>query len=1108
MPTNISGRVTLIIAVLVAAFILIFPPGKLFDPSVPWSQKHALRPGIDMVGGTSLLYEIKTPPGASYNPDLANEVMTSLKKRVDPEGVRNLIWRPQGATRLEIQMPLTAKSGTAKQAREEFAAAQSDLEATNVRMADVLAAIEGSKGQARADRITQMSMGSTVRTRLLAEMAETWDRIEAARARKDAAAQAAEEEKYDELKGTLMRTNLSVSELQAALEAKPELRDQRVAQIKKEAEGFDARQKAITAFLERYAAFNAVKTEIDDASDLKRLLQGSGVLEFHILATDIPESTRQEMIERLNDGDVKYRARDIVQWFPVDRPEELGYTGVLHTDPNGKVWALAYVTPDRAMTNRDPTKPRWALERAYPIFTVGERKVGFQFDAQGARSFSTLTGENVGRPLAIMLDDKLISAPTINQQISGSGEISGGRGGFTQQDQNYLISTLNAGALPAQLTEQPISERTVGPQLGEDNLRAGFQACIVGMFVVAFFLIIYYYLAGLVAFIAVLMNLVLVLGAMAMLNATFTLPGIAGLVLSIGAAVDSNVLIFERLREEQQRGLSLRMALRNAYDRAWSAIVDSNATTVITSLLLVWLGSEEVRGFGVTLLIGLISSLFTSLFVTKTIFAILVDKGGIQNLGSLPLTFPKWDQMLRPSVDWVSKAWIFVTISAVFLVIGCAAFFWKLRAGQLLDIEFASGTSVQFALNQPMPISQVRELIASADGKAIPAPAVVSVGTDDLAYEVVTPNSDSKAVQAEVIRVMGDRLKVELPSEFAGVGQALPDVLDKFVIPIQTGQESFDGFTPPGLAAYRGGVAVVLRDISPPLTVAQIKSRLDRARLQPQPGQTTPTYREYSVESAGGITVPVTSAVVLVNDPALPFAADQTKWREEVALPAWNLVNEAVHAAAKLQSVKNFDASIAGDTQRDAFLAMGLSILFIMIYIWLRFGNLKFGTATVIAMIHDTLMVLAAIGVAHLMCDYVPGLARALLLEPFRINLTLVAAILTVMSFSMLDTIVVFDRVRENRGKFGVINRQIVNDSINQTLSRTLLTAGTTVVTVLFMYIAGGPGIHGFTFVLLFGILVGTYSSIAIASPILLIQGSADGRRAAKALGQGQLQRA
>jgi SecD/SecF fusion protein len=178
-----------------------------------------------------------------------------------------------------------------------------------------------------------------------------------------------------------------------------------------------------------------------------------------------------------------------------------------------------------------------------------------------------------------------------------------------------------------------------------------------------------------------------------------------------------------------------------------------------------------------------------------------------------------------------------------------------------------------------------------------------------------------------------------------------------------------------------------------------------------------------------------------------------------------------------------------------------------MAYIWVRFGNLKYGTATVVALLHDTLFVIAAIGVSHYIAD--TGFGRALMIDPFRINLTMVASILTVMGYSMNDTVVVFDRVRENRGKYGIVSRRIVNDSINQTLSRTLLTGGTTIITIFVMYIIGGPGIHGFTFALLVGILVGTYSSIAIASPLLLIGAEQERERTSEAkTPAGQLQRA
>jgi SecD/SecF fusion protein len=287
-------------------------------------------------------------------------------------------------------------------------------------------------------------------------------------------------------------------------------------------------------------------------------------------------------------------------------------------------------------------------------------------------------------------------------------------------------------------------------------------------------------------------------------------------------------------------------------------------------------------------------------------------------------------------------------------------------------------------------------------------------------------------------------------------------------------------------ADHVGGVAIVLDNLAPPISPADIEARIERHRLQPQAGQATIPYREMDIVSeATDPNQPVSKAVILVSDPAYPFEKDEQKWRDELTGPVWRLVQEAVNTDAQLSRVTNFDAQVAGETQREAMLALILSIIGIMAYIWIRFGNLKYATATVVALAHDTLFVLAAVGVAHYVAN--TWLGDALLIEPFRLNLTLTAAVLTVMGYSMNDTVVVFDRIRENRGKFGHVSRQVINDSINQTLSRTLLTGGTTLLTIFVMYVFGGPGIHGFTFALLVGILVGTYSSIAIAAPILLI---------------------
>jgi SecD/SecF fusion protein len=1097
MPTNISGRLTLIAAVLFLALWAIFPNGNLKHPN--------LRPGIDMVGGTSLLYEIKAPEGTGYTNGLAEDVMESLKKRVDPDGVRNLVWRPQGNTRLEIQMPLTAKTEQAKQLREQFAKAQQTVEDTNVPPGEAIYVVQELKGEERAAKIKELEKGSPTRGKILAAMATTWDQIQQAKSAKNAAEQAKLEDQYDKLVNEFSDTNLSSNQLQEILDLKKqETRDERLAELKTKFADYPQRLAAIDNFTKEYADYSNVKESIDDAGELKRLLRGSGVLEFHILANDLSAQQQQEMIERLKSRGPIAHAGDEVRWYQAEKPDE--FKGQAQ-EWNEKFYVLCYTTPDQSMTHAE-NQPNWQLAGARSTVMNGERIVEFTFDPEGGQLFGHLTGGNLHRQLAIVLDNKLISAPNINSQIFGSGQISGGRGGFSEAEVNYLVRTLNAGSLKAQLTDEPISEQTVGPQLGEDNLRAGLLASILGLVVVAIFLVIYYHISGIVAVIALVMNMILILGAMAALNATWTLPAVAGIVLTIGMSVDANVLVFERLREETQRGLPLRMALRNAYDRAASAIIDSNAITAITCLILYWIGSEEVKGFGLTLLIGIVSSLFTALFVTKTIFTVMLDKFNLQHLGSLPTVWPAFGRLLHPNVHWMSKAKYFIAASLTLIILGGIALGVAFKRGELFDIEFSSGTSVQFELKQPTQIGEVRKLIAQAPETQLPSPSVVSVGSDNKTYEVVTPSNDSRQVTDAILTTLAGRLNLQEPSKFDLVDQTYDKAMDKAIFPITPQTRTIAGFAPTTLRTHIGGVAIVLKNLSTHLTADEIRARLEHERLQPKAGAAADSsqFQLIDVEmSADG-----NSAIVLTSDPNITYDANDPakieQWTQELAKPTWNLVRDAINNPPKLQKVSNFDAQVAGEMQQDALMALGLSVLVIMAYIWLRFGNLKYGTATVVAMLHDTLLVIGFIGLSHFIGKTSIG-TEFLLVEPFRVNLTLVAAVLTVMSYSMVDTIVVFDRIRENRGKFGHVDPQIIDDSVNQTLSRTLLTAGTTVMTLFVMYIFGGPGIHGFTFVMLVGILVGTYSSIAIAAPILLI-GEKKPQQASGRLGSGQLQRA
>ena len=343
-----------------------------------------------------------------------------------------------------------------------------------------------------------------------------------------------------------------------------------------------------------------------------------------------------------------------------------------------------------------------------------------------------------------------------------------------------------------------------------------------------------------------------------------------------------------------------------------------------------------------------------------------------------------------------------------------------------------------------------------------------------------------------------------MPAEFEGSQLAFDRALDQAVLPVKDASFFVQGlagerYAPVEAANHIGGVAVVLRNLDPPLSASEIRARLHRARLQPD--QMGKPYHRFEVVSPLKADEPSRLVVVFSSDEAVSYLRDEGRWRQDLAADLWGLTVDAVSKPPALQKVSSFSPQVAQATMLWAVTALVVAFGGIMIYMWLRFGNFKYGSAAIIALLHDSAITVGAIGLSHYIAY--TWLGNALLIEPFRMNLTLVAAVLTVMGYSVNDTIVIFDRIRENRGKFGHVSRQIINDSVNQTLSRTLLTGGATMITLLVMYIWGGAGIHAFTFALLGGILVGTYSSIAIAAPILLIGGKApEAARSKPAAGQ------
>jgi SecD/SecF fusion protein len=1095
MPKQLTGRVLLILAVLFSCLYILFPF------AFKGSFKPNIRPGIDMVGGSSLLYELKFPEGTSPSAEVLEKTIAALRERVDPEGVKNLVWRASGNDKIEIQLPATDESLEAKPKRQAFAAAEKVLDAANVRPLQVRSILRQDPAQ-REQLLNALANGSPRRATLFQKILAAQTTLEQARAAQNAAGEADARVQIEQLITQIAPLNVEVGDVESALKLSSESeRQARLDQLRSRDPNNTTLQTAINGYVTAAQEFDKVRNAVGDTAELKNLLRGSGVLSFHIAVkpgdASIEDITR--MRERLLKDGPRIRPGDEMAWMVNDRPGEVGgHTVSARYD--GKEYVLVWMRSDKSLRNREGA-PKWVMKEAKKSMQPdGTVAIAFTFDPTGALLFSDLTGRHTpqspGGPfdLAAVLDGKVISNASINSQIGAQGIISGGRGGFTPAAQDYLEKTMSAGALPAQLADEPLVERTVGPQLGADNLRAGFLACIFGVLVVAFFLVAYYYLSGVVAMIAVLLNILLILAGMSALQATFTLPSVAGIILTIGMAVDSNVLIFERLREEQQRGLSLRVAMINAYDRAFSAILDSNVTAAITGVILFLIGTEDVKGFGLTLLLGIIASLFTSLFVTKTIFAFLIDRLHIERLGSIPLTLPWWDAMLRPKIDWMGKRYLFIAGSSLFVLVGVSLFVWKFKAGEVLDIEFAGGTIVQFNVQQPMAQDEVRELIeakAQTAKGSLDAPNVQSVGdavrladggSGFKTYEVITVSTDPTKVRQALGEALAGKLDVAQAATFDGAGKPAADVRGTSIIPIESDNQEIAGFVPSKLAEHVGGVAVVVRNITPRLEVADIVARLDQQRLA-----AGASFKKFSVEPLPDGT----GVIVLASDSQFLYSVNDATavqdWTSNVANPTWQRVNDAIGKPAEFSRVSSINQTIAGETSTNAIIALIVSVTLIVIYVWVRFGDLKYGSATVVALVHDVLVVLGAIGVAHLLAS--SPLGPWLLLEPFRMNLTLVSAILTIIGSSMSDTVVVFDRIRENREKIGHVDRQVVNDSINQTLSRTLLTGATTIVTLLVMYITGGPAIHGFTFVMVVGLVTGTYSSIAIASPLLLLGG-------------------
>lgn len=552
---------------------------------------------------------------------------------------------------------------------------------------------------------------------------------------------------------------------------------------------------------------------------------------------------------------------------------------------------------------------------------TGEPVVSFRFDAKGAARFGQATQQNVGRLFAIILDNQVISAPQIREPIlGGTGQISGN---FTAQSANDLAVLLRAGALPATLTV--VEERTVGPSLGADSIAAGKLASAIGAVLVIVCMLLVYGKLGVIANIALAANVALIIAVLSLLGATLTLPGIAGIVLTMGMAVDSNVIIFERVREERSQGRSMVQSFDTGFQKALATVVDANVTTLIVAVILFYMGTGPVRGFAVTLGIGIVTTVFTAFTLTRWLIAY-------------------WHRRWRPT-------------------------------------EFPKGLVHYLPLNPTIPFMKWRN-----------------------------------------------------------VGFAISGVLSLAVIGMMFVKDFNYGID------FRGGSMIEIQARDGSADPADVRDRLVDLDLG-----------EVQVQEAG-------------NDGTLMIRVGTQEAGDNAEQSVVDKVRGKLDQDYEFRRVEVVGPTVSGELAWTGTIGITLSMLALLIYIWFRF-EWQFGVGAVISTVHDVIMI---VGVYVLL-----GL---------EFNLSSIAAILTVIGYSINDTVVIYDRIREMLRRYKRMPLdEVINIALNQTLSRTILTGLTVLLALTSLYFFGGEVISSFVFAIIIGVFVGTYSSVFIAGPVLIL---------------------
>jgi SecD/SecF fusion protein len=901
-------------------------------------------------------------------------------------------------------------------------------------------------------------------------------------------------------------------------------------------------QKEVTIRKYGVEQIEIIIPEVDkpEVERIKNIISKTGNLEFRILANQRDD---KDLIERALADPSKMKVLDsegntLAWWVPVKAGEERSFASY------GEIGRRIRKIRDREVLEVLVVKDIYSVNGGYltradvGVDRQGKPCVNFTFNNQGGQLFGELTGTHLPDKLTdftyklgIILDGELYSAPSIQSTIFDRGEITGS---FTQQEVQDLVNVLNAGSLPVALSKEPISELYSGPTLGRDTIEKSTRAMIISVILVPLFMLWYYRFSGMVANIALALNMLMLFAVMLTIKAAFTLTGFAGLALTVGMAVDNNVLVFERLREELDRGATVRMAIRNAFHRAGATIIDCNLTHMIAATVLYMIGSDQVKGFAVTLWLGVVTSMYTSVFVARVIFDIAEKRQWITRvkmlrlIGHTNIDFMHWFR-------YCFVGSLLITIMAIVV-----AFY---RGPGLFDIDFSGGVSVQVMFDKPQETATVRDELANK----LPDLAVSDVHVTDeaagLRFVINTSEQKMETVRDVLSQVFGNRLArnavtatapklIEAatasppptkPAEPAKKSQSRNDLPSQTLLAMagDTGLALALADAPAVKPAEKPAVkpAAAAKPADAPKVVEKPKAAAAPALAKPvekgspaaaaKPAAGPDPYaggskidltfqREINYEGAKQFVeaalesshLAAESVIFQLSNPEYVEGsrAGYEKWELKILLTPEKAkafvaaLEKQVAAHPIFPASSTIGAAVAGNTQRQAIFALVASWVCMIVYLWVRFQGVAFGLAAVVALIHDVFVMLGAIAISIYVAPYL----GFLMVEPFKINLPIVAAFLTIIGYSVNDTIVVFDRVREVRGKDPDLTRKMINDSTNQTLSRTLLTSFTVFLVVVVLYLFGGEAVHGFAFALIVGVATGTYSSIYVAAPILL----------------------